>query len=337
MDVNTGFIVVIAYPETIVRIANDELISKVWPLFGIGGQQKVKAGHAALLLVSKETNKINYFDFGRYITSDKFGRVRSEETDNEVHIPFLAEHDNKEIKNLDQVLLYLESQPDVTHGVGRMVASVNSEINYDQALSFILDLQSKGEVPYGAFKKNSSNCARFVTDTIINSTSNKKIRSQLKKSYVITPSPISNVLRGKSDHSRSLEIFNQEISIYENKYIYAEHKKCLFSKVSQETDDVGSIKPDLKAFSSENGQWLGGIGSGAWFELFKDNSKKNVYRIIRRDWKGKVDLDDLFMVENENFSIEAAYSFEYGSNCKQCIIVQDGVSYCFERIKYLSA
>ena len=165
---------ILAYPDVIVRVANGELISKIWPLFGVGGQKKVMAGHAAMLLVSKETGKVNYFDFGRYITSDTFGRVRSEVTDNEVAIPFKAIHDGNEISNLEEILLFLDKHPEKTHGEGRLVAGVNSEIDYDKALAFILNLQKKGEVAYGAFKKDGNNCARFVTDTILESTGNKK-------------------------------------------------------------------------------------------------------------------------------------------------------------------
>tara|TARA_B100000809_G_scaffold38098_1_gene33332 strand:- start:22135 stop:23148 length:1014 start_codon:yes stop_codon:yes gene_type:complete len=337
MKINSGFIVVIAYPEVVVSIARGELVAKIWPLLGVGGQQKVKAGHAAMLLVSKETNKINYFDFGRYITSITYGRVRSEETDNEVHIPIMAIHNSQEIQNLDEILLYLDKHPEKTHGEGRMITSVNNEIDYDKALSYILELQNEIEVPYGAFIKNGSNCARFVTDTMIVSTTNKKIKNKLKRSYLVTPSPISSVLRGRSAGYLCLETLNQEIKSYENKYVLVEHKKCLFSKVSQTKNDVGSVKPDLKVFTSENGQWLGGIGSGAWFELGESASNDNTYKIIRRNAKGIVDLDDLFILDNSGFSNDKPYVFQHGSNCKQCVILQNNTAYCFKRVKYLSA
>jgi hypothetical protein len=320
-----------------VRTANGELISKFWPFLGVGGQQKVKAGHAALLLISKKTNKINYFDFGRYITSDTYGRVRSEETDNEVHIPFSAIHDSEKIENLDEVLLYLENHPEKTHGEGRMITSINNEIDYDKALSYILDLQNKIEVPYGAFRKDGSNCARFVTDTLIVSTTNKKIKKKLKGLNMVTPSPISVVLKSGSIQYSCLQIFNQEIKTYQNKHIFVEHKKCLFSKVSQELNDIGSIRPDLKVFSSETGQWLGGIGSGAWFELYDSVIEDTKYRVVRRNAKGIVDLDDLFTLNTSGFSFDKPYSFQYGSNCKQCIIVQNNISYYFKRVKNVSA
>lgn len=332
MKKKSGFIVIIAFPEVVVRTANGEMTSKIWPLFGVGGQQYVKAGHAALLLVSKKTNKINYYDFGRYITSNTFGRVRSVDTDNEVHIPFAADHNFEEILNLEEVLIYLEKHPQITHGEGRMIVSVNHEVDYDKALTYINNLQDEIEVPYGAFHKKASNCARFVTDTLIASTTNKKIRSRLKKSYVLTPSPISNVLRGGSENAIPLEVFNQKIRKYTNKYVLVEHKKCLFSKVSQETVDIGTILPDITKFNSQKGQWLGGIGSGAWFELFSIESNSDKFRIVRRNVIGISDLDAEFHLNVIGFDIEKPYAFQYGSNCKRCVVKQNETMFYFTRV-----
>lgn len=92
---NNGIIIILSYPDTIVRPAYWEPSSKIWPLFGIGGKHAVQAGHAALLLIKKESSEINYFDFGRYITSYGNGRVRSKETDPELMIPLKAKFEKK--------------------------------------------------------------------------------------------------------------------------------------------------------------------------------------------------------------------------------------------------
>ena len=331
MNKNNGFIVIIGYPEVVVQIANGELISKIWPLFGVGGQKKVMAGHAAMLLISKQTNKIHYFDFGRYITSNTFGRVRSEETDNEVHIPFQAQIKGDKILNLEEVLLFLDANPGKTHGEGRMVVGVNSEVNYEAALSFVLNLQQKGEVPYGAFIRNGSNCARFVTDALIAATTNTKIARKLKLSYAVTPSPISNVLRGSSKEQPKLQIENQVVQTYLNNSVYKEHKKCLFSKVSQEVDHIGSLIPNMEKYSSPNGQWLGGIGSGAWFELKEKSKEAGLYHIQRKNHFGEIDLAADFIPVEEGFSVQKEFVFQYGSNCKTCFLKQDDKTYTFRR------
>lgn len=331
MNKNTGFIVIIAFPEVVVRTANGELIHKIWPLFGAGGQQKIMAGHAAMLLVSKETNKINYFDFGRYITSDTFGRVRSEETDNEVYIPIDAVHNSNEILNLDEILLFLDKNPEKTHGEGKMIVGVNSEIEYDKALEYITSLQDKGEVRYGAFLKEGSNCARFVTDTLLASTTNKKIVRKLKLTYTLTPSPISNVLKGSSEELVKFEIKNQKIQPYLNSSAYKEHKQYLFSKVSQELNVIGSIEPNVEKYSSPNGQWLGGIGSGAWFELNEKCKDSKLYHIQRRNQNGEIDLAADFIRVEDGFSFQEEFEFQYGSNCKSCFLKQKDKVYTFAR------
>jgi hypothetical protein len=331
MNRNDAFIVILAFPDVVVRIANGELISKLWPLFGVGGQQKVMAGHAAMLLISKDSGKVSYFDFGRYITSDKHGRVRSDETDNEVHIPIKAKVHADQILNLDKLLLFLDSHPEKTHGEGRMLVGVNSEISYEKAIGYIEALQDRGEVPYGAFLKDGSNCARFVTDTILASTSNKKIIRSLKISYLVTPSPVSNVLKGSSDVQVRYEVKDQKIKKYVNTSLFREYKNSLFSKVPQNIDEIGSLEPNLKEYQSFNGQWLGGIGSGAWFELSKKYGETNLFLITIRNWKGHIQSEGEFYSLDSGFLVGESFEFQYGSNSKQCSVKQNGKLFFFKK------
>ena len=72
---STGIILTLAYPETIVMVA-DEWYSPFMKYIGIGKKNYVRAGHAALVLINIETGILEYHDFGRYITSEPNGRVR---------------------------------------------------------------------------------------------------------------------------------------------------------------------------------------------------------------------------------------------------------------------
>jgi hypothetical protein len=294
----------------------------------VGGKYAVQAGHAALLLISEETNKINYYDFGRYVTSNGFGRVRGEKTDCEVAIPFEAIIKGSTISNLPEILLYLEKNPEITHGSGRMLVSVNTEIKYAKAASFIEELQNKIEVPYRAFAKNGTNCARFVTDTLIASTVNKNVEKRLRISKYFTPSPIVNVLKGKTSDN-VLEVYKQEIKEYTNTSISKEHIQCFFNKVPQVVNDIGTLEPDFSVYNPKSSQWLGGIGSGAWFEIKKSINEH--FRIIRRCPKGNVNVDAVFEVDKEGFSLEKAYQFVHGSNCNQCILQQNDRLFYFNR------
>ena len=139
-----GIIVILSYPDTFVRTSYWEFSSKFWPLIGIGDKNKILAGHSALLLIQKNKPNIDYFDFGRYITSYGNGRVRSEETDPEVLIPVKALFKNDTLINLEEILLWIEKHPEITHGNGRLIASINHRINYNKALNFIQNLTYQG-------------------------------------------------------------------------------------------------------------------------------------------------------------------------------------------------
>ena len=80
---NSGIILTLAYPETIVMISK-EWFSPYLRFLGIGKKNYVRAGHAALVLINKATGVLEYHDFGRYITPEPNGRVRGKDTDNEL-------------------------------------------------------------------------------------------------------------------------------------------------------------------------------------------------------------------------------------------------------------
>lgn len=72
---------------------------------------------------------------------------------------------NEKLTNLKEILLWIELHPEKTHGNGRLITSINDEINYTLAQKFIDKLIQK-KIPYGLFIKNGTNCARFVNETI---------------------------------------------------------------------------------------------------------------------------------------------------------------------------
>jgi len=151
---STGIILTLAYPETIVMHA-EEWYSKCLRYIGIGSKTHVRAGHAALVLINKETGVLEYHDFGRYITPEPSGRVRGRETDNELYFPLEASIQDGEIKNLDAILKYLGTNPKITHGDGRLVASVCEEIDYNKARAHHTMMQNKHFITYPAFKKEA--------------------------------------------------------------------------------------------------------------------------------------------------------------------------------------
>ena len=107
---NSGIIITLAYPETIVRVS-DEWFVHYLPFLGIGTKNYVRAGHAAIVLINKETDILEYHDFGRYIITKGYGRVRSKLTDNELDFPISVETENGNIKNLHQIFKVYGNQP----------------------------------------------------------------------------------------------------------------------------------------------------------------------------------------------------------------------------------
>lgn len=323
-----GIIVILSYPDTIVRPAYWEPSSKIWPLLGIGSKHAVQAGHAALLLIKKGQPKIQYYDFGRYITSYGNGRVRSQETDPELEIPIKAEFKNEALINLKEILLWLEKYPEKTHGDGRLIASINTDIDYNLASQFINSYIQRKEIPYGVFVKNGSNCSRFVTDTLIASLTNKKIKLQLKTSNWVTPSPIGNVIKATSNKT-IYDVYQQEIKPYKNRSILKEYKDSFLNKFDIEPNLIGTEKPNKAIFELENGTWLGGIGSGAWFHIEKQIDDK-IYLIARYNSNGIKDFEGQFTINNNSFSTDKRYKFIHPTNCKEMFVTQKNEIFIFK-------
>ena len=329
MQNSNGIIIILSYPDTIVRPAYWETLSNFWPKIGVGGTHAVQAGHAALLLIKKNEQEINYFDFGRYITTYGNGRVRSKETDPELVVSVTAKFQENKLTNLEEILLWIENHPDKTHGDGRLVASVHEEIDFKKASDFIHQLIDKKEIPYGAFLKNGTNCARFVTDTIIASSENRKIGKQLKKSNLLTPSPIGNVIKANTNNT-IYTVYQQEIANYPNRSVVKEYKATFFTKFTGEPNLNGTENPNLDIFTLLNGTWLGGIGSGAWFKI-EEKTALNVYKIARYNANGVQDFVGLFTSEDKTFTILKDYIFVHPTSCKEIYIQQDNKKYTFTK------
>ena len=328
MQNSDGIIVILSYPDTIVRPAYWEFSSKIWPLIGIGGKHAVQAGHAAFLLIKKEETEINYFDFGRYITSYGNGRVRSKETDPELVIPVLANFKNGRLTNLKEILLWLDKHPEKTHGEGRLVATINNRIDYKKAKAFIISLINKKEIPYGAFIKKGTNCARFVTDTIITASTLKKIKSRLKKSNLFTPSPIGNVIKGTTTNL-IFEVINQQTKTYQNRSIIKEYKTSFLKKFDIKPNLIGTELPNKNVFDLKKATWLGGIGSGAWFKIEEKINAKN-YIIARYTSEGFKDFEGDFYVDKKGFKIQKPHQFLHSTNCNEAFIKQNKQVFCFK-------
>ncbi len=323
-----------AYPDTVVMVA-DEWYSPLLQFIGVGKKNYVKAGHAALVLINRETGFLEYHDFGRYITPEPNGRVRGSQTDHELDFPLEAEIIGDTIKNLDTILLFLANNPKKTHGDGKLIASVCSQVDYQKAKNHINGLMGNGSFRYAAFKKESSNCARFVTSTLIASVTDKKILRSLKNSLLFTPSTVGNVVRANTQN-QIYEIIGNSIFEF-NSTIYKENFRCFLDKIpDHEYHIIGTLKPKQVDGLKLNAQWLSGIAAGAWFEISKSETYiEEHYRIRRVSPHGNIDVDGIYKVDCISFNLDEVFEFVHDSNCHYCHVVQNEKRYKFEFVKKL--
>ncbi|WP_299208088.1 DUF6695 family protein [uncultured Dokdonia sp.] len=318
-----GKIIVLAFPDTFVKMS-DELMCKILPLVGLGTRTHIKAGHAALVLIENATGNALYYDFGRYVTPEGSGRVRGANTDAELEIPFKAIIKNNILENLDEFLLWLNAHPEKTHGSGRLVASLNEHVYFEKAYEYIEKLQEQGSIPYRAFGNLGSNCARFVTETILACTEERHIIKALKHNKKFTPSTVGNVEKSASD--KVYQVHNGAIYDY-NSTALRENLTNYFDKKVPETY-LQDGKDDI--ILPEGAQLLTGIGCGAWFYLEK--TTKNQVLITRYTEAGIPDCKGIAEIPL-GFDITQKYRFVYDSNCSYCTIQQAEKTYRFDLIR----
>lgn len=326
---SSGIILTLAYPETIVMVS-EEWFSPFLRFIGIGKKGYLRAGHAALVLIDKETGVLEYHDFGRYITSQPNGRVRGCDTDNELYFPIKAVIEQDRIKNLNEILQFLSTHPKLTHGEGKLVASVCNAVNYYKARAYITKMQDQHFIRYAAFKKKASNCARFVTDTLIASVTNVQMQKKLIKSKWFTPSTVGNVLLSNTE-ACAFEVTDiGNISEFKGSQ-KSENIRCFLDKLKNHKPNfIGTLQPCKVNGLSKNAQWLSGIAAGAWFELYKTQNEFE-YRFRRISPHGNIDVDAVFTCNDVSFNYELSYEFIHYSNCKFFNIKQGDVVFRFDR------
>ncbi len=311
----TGFAVALAWPETYCKQPGS-WYDGITLALRINKNNYYKVGHAALLLISKQSKEVRYFDFGRYHTPYQHGRVRSVETDHDLAVKTLAElsSDERTLVNFKEILFELQNNSSC-HGEGVLHASYCG-INYESALLFVRQMQRKCPVPYGPFKMGGSNCSRFVQSGILAGGPKSKYRWLLQYKVPFTPTPISNVnaLENKEEIPRQLEgeVF------------------CPIKKLKKELLVATLPAPKRPPSIPSKAQWLSGEGAGSWFEYQLDGT---IIKMTRYSTKGVVECTGLF--ENKdalNLLMEAKdVSIAYPSNCLSIVLKVGDKELQFER------
>lgn len=324
---NTGIILTLAYPETVVMVA-DEWYSPFMRYIGIGKKNYVRAGHAALVLINKETGELNYHDFGRYITPEPNGRVRGKNTDHELNFPLTAKIEGNKVVNLKEILRFLGTHPKLTHGDGMLIASVCDQVDYNIARDHIKSMQKLHFIRYAAFIKNASNCARFVTTTLIASVTDYRLKKKLVKSMRFTPSTVGNVINADSQDYIYEVSESGVISRFKHSVSKINRMMFLDKLKAHKPNFIGTLKPKTVKLAGDHAQWLSGIAAGAWFELQQTDNEK-LFRFKRISPNNTIDVDGLYEVEKLGFDYGKSYQYIQYSNCEFFHIQQEDVIYRF--------
>ncbi len=310
----TGALIALAFPEEFVSMI-PAWYKKPLEWIGMIKDDMVCAGHAALAIVDGNSGIIEYADFGRYITPFGKGRTRTKWTDPECVIDIKARFDgNGKIINEEEILIYFEAHPEKTHGAGRMYGSFCYNIDYNKAKQFIKDINLRGSVIYDPFKRDASNCARFVYDTFKAGIKSRTQRTKLKIWNQVTPSPLGIVFNG-TDQELVYSVLDGKSDIYDGSK-FSSVIKHLFLKPSE-----GSDSEDLKVDLNETHQWLDGVGASGWFKLSKPNGK---YILERRYPDGKIIFEEEFYSEEGEFDISKPYELVHDCNALWCTVRQNG-------------
>lgn len=146
-------------------------------------------------------------------------------------------------------------------------------------------------------------------------------------SNLFTPSPIGNVINGTTE-KEIYYIKNKRFLLYKNRSILKEYVNCFFNKIEVTINKIGTELPNTDVFELKNGTWLGGIGSGAWFDIAR--KKGNVFEITRYTAKGINDFRGTFKTSSKGFDLKKAYTFVHPTTCKRAVVVQGYREFVFD-------
>lgn len=211
-------IIALAWPETKVTHEGKWYDHPMKWIGAIDKEGYYNAGHAAFMLVNHTNGDVHYFDFGRYHTPLKHGRVRDKETDPDVEVPFKAIIENGEIKNVEELLLERYNNK-ACHGTGRLTASIVHHIDFDKAYKKAKEMQAREAIKYGPFEPNGTTCSRLVVQVVIASTNNWLTKFLIRVPYTVSATPRSNN-KVLNDCPFYYEVIDNKVFIKKSKFYF---------------------------------------------------------------------------------------------------------------------
>lgn len=331
MEESQDLALVMAWPDQTAR--GDEQWMAVLKRLGIVKNLNFKVGHAAMVLIHRQTGTLSYFDFGRYITPRGYGRARSAESDPRLTLETKAHvDDGNNITNIDAILAELRQIEHATHGGGRLFFSITTGLSYQRAKRFATAIVDQGPIKYGAIANGNNSCSRFVAQVLLAGfTSKHRARRRLILPECIKPSPMSNVVNASPDatvycyHEGELEIL--EMNRWSSLGFQLNQLQANFSteKSKQLPCDgkPGSMaEPKRPESVPEPAQWLGGIGEGAWF-LLERETNNGTLQVTKYAANGHEEYR-ITCTYDHPINPEAPYRFTYQCHYRYHTVIQYG-------------
>ena len=314
-NIHSGFAIAIAWPETWCKQPGD-WYDGIMAFLKFSSNHYYKVGHAAVVLVEKQSGHCYYYDFGRYHTPFKHGRVRSAETDTGLGIKIRAKisDDEKKIENFSDILTSLQLNAEC-HGEGRIFASYCG-INFESANNEAIKLQQKSPLPYGPFTAGGSNCSRFVNSVIAAGNPARSIAIILQYFKPLTPRPIDNV-----------NALGDKVVV--EKLLQSEPfcpNPITDKSVLRNTLPMPLKHPEIP----DNARWISGEGAGSWFVIDKADSRFFVSRFCP---SGNIECQGHFLTDKEGLpDINRPFEVVHLSHCKRIKVQQNNQTISLFRV-----
>lgn len=323
MELKTGAFVALSWPDTKIPKASS-WYDGLMTVMGICKNGYYHVGHAALLLIDYRNGDVMYFDFGRYHTPLGYGRVRDVQSDPELEVKTKAIVEEGKIINIKDILLEIDNNKS-THGDGKLVSAITSDIDFDLASASAKSIQGREAVPYGPFQPFGTNCSRFVANIYRSGFTSYLKKRRISNWYLYFHTPTSNVIY--THRKENVFIVEQGKFRIEKSMLNVFLNKAKHSPVSQVTDVETKINFPESVFC------LAGTGGNTYFLLDK-TEKSHLFRIRRYSEHAVLEIDEIYQLQTIGFNASRAYEFSYISNGIAVKIKQGDQVFTLKNVKY---
>jgi hypothetical protein len=268
-------VLVLAWPEVTAR--GEEGILKFLRSVGVVKNVNMMVGHAAMMVA--DGNHLRYYDFGRYITPRRMGRIRSGETDPALAFATVPHWDAEgKLTNVEAICRELDAKSAATHGEGLLQLSIYYTPDVDLVDAKARELQFGGLIGYHGLDSKQTNCARFVQTALLAGIGHepRHYRRYRRPVTYTAPTPFFNVLAAAQDGSSYLEWRGGAATWKQAPMIKAwwDVTAKIFASASRSKtthlnrdEVVGKLAEPAQrpAEVPLHAEYLGGIGEGAWY------------------------------------------------------------------------